>query len=156
MGVLYWLRRIFCLIGRAFTSLIISIIITVGTLVAAYLDFTKGMAIFWVGCICTLAFQSLRMYGMRHGVKNEARVYMGSALSIIINVVLGYGGAYVVYVYSISIRASDPLMELLLPERAPFVFALTAAVYATLQILLAVMRALLAFKFSLSRGPGHS
>jgi len=151
MGALDRLFGIFRWLAHAFISITISIIIMGGTLIAVYSNFESGMAIFLVGCVLTGIHRGYRMLGMRHGVTNAMRIYMSSALSLIINVVFGYGGAYVIYVYGMSVRTSSPLMAALLPERAPAVFALTSVIYASLQILLAVARAVLAFGFTRSQ-----
>ena len=148
MGISDIVFRIIRWVVNALISLAISIIILIGTLVAAYVDFGSGMGIFWAGCILTALHQGHRIYGMRRGVKNVARTYMGSALSLLLNIVFGYGGALFVYAYGTSARASNPLIAGLFPERAPYVFALTSAVYATVQILLALARSLMAYKFA--------
>lgn len=150
MGVSDRLFGFFKWIANAIISLIISVIILIGTLTAAYFNFNAGMAVFWAGCLLTAIHRGHGIYRMKYGVRNAARVYMSAALSMILNVVFGYGGAYLIYAYGTSARTASPLMEAIFPQRAPYVFALTAVIYTSLQILLNVARALMAFKFSRS------
>ncbi|RLG19797.1 hypothetical protein DRN67_01745 [Candidatus Micrarchaeota archaeon] len=129
---------------RVFASILIGLVITAGTIYAAYFDFKTGMIIFWIGCMLLMGLEGLRILRMRSGVKGRKRVYLGSALSILLNVIFGYGGAYLIYTYGGRMIESNQLLSLWIPERAPLVLALTGVIYATLQIFIAVGRALMA------------
>jgi hypothetical protein len=147
MGASDWAAKIFSWLAHAFISLIISLVIFAGTLIAAYLDFKTGMIIFWFGCLLTLIHQAYRMRTLTRGVEKRERVYASSLFSIAMNFIFGYVGAFLIYDVGMSTRTSSPLMAMIFPENAPFVFAFTAAALATLQIFLAVLRAALAYAY---------
>src|SRR3989344_799956 len=132
MGASGWAAKILSWLAHTFISLLISLVTLAGTLIAAYSNFRTGMIIFWFGCLLTLIHQAYRMRGMLRGVENRSKVYAGSLFSVGMNVLFGYGGALLVYDVGMSTRTSSPLMAFIFPENAPFVFALTAAVFATL------------------------
>ncbi|MDO8340048.1 MAG: hypothetical protein Q7T16_05310 [Candidatus Burarchaeum sp.] len=145
MGASGWAGKILSWLAHAFVSLLISLVTLAGTLIAAYSNFRTGMIIFWFGCLLTLVHQAYRMRRMPEGVEKRERIYAGSLFSIAMNLIFGYGGALLIYDVGIKTQSSSSLMSVIFAGNAPFVFALTTAAFATVQIFIAVVRAALAY-----------
>jgi len=144
--------RILSLLARFAAWLAITFLLFGGTLLAAYSDFGRGMALFWMGCTLATAAEAYWIYALVHGRFDEARTYMGAMLTILITATIGYGGAFLFYSYATSVSPfSDPLLALLLPRHAVAVFFMTSIIYSTLRILFAAARAVAAYMVSHSR-----
>lgn len=144
-GMLIW-------IAKFLAGLLISIIILFGTYLAAYVDFGRGMALFWLGCLLATMAEAYWIYALVRGRFDATRVYMRSLLSIILTATLGYGGAYFFYYYATSASLlSNPVLAVLLPRHAVSVIVLTSVIYSTLRILFAAARAAAAYYVSHSR-----
>lgn len=135
-GIERWLTR-------SLSSFLITLVALYGTLTAAYGDYAFGLMVFWVSIALNAISDSYWIYEESKRPANTARVYFGCLVSVVLNAIFGYGAAIMLLSYASSPEVTaNPILASFLTPRVVGVFVLTSVAFTTLQICLALARAI--------------